>query len=178
MQLLFCHLGSYHILEQSYYKSAAQNPDPLSIYTRPTAILPEQSKLVDREAFNQLLDFLEANELLAPRKVTAATEDIMHAIEESKVVILSEPIIPEWRGNVPFVMQMRKLFDTAYPLFAARVRGVGGEEKGSTQQHLRLAVSNVTNICISNLYSTYIYIMFDTVVTHEYMYMYRYIHKL
>ena len=35
-----------------------------------------------------VLDLLEANELLDPRNVIAATKDIMHTIEESKLVIL------------------------------------------------------------------------------------------
>ena len=64
-----------------------KTPTPLSIAdTRAVAILPEQSKLVEREALE--LDNLEANELLDPQKVTAVTEDIIHAIEKSKVVIL------------------------------------------------------------------------------------------
>ena len=58
----------------SHWKKALINPllktpTPLTISdTRPIAILPEQSKIVEREAFNQLLQFLETNELLEPRQ--------------------------------------------------------------------------------------------------------------
>ena len=74
---------------------------PLTISdTRPIAILPEQSKIFEREAFNQLLEFLVVNQLLDPRQaryrrghsietaLTAVTEDIRHVIEETKIMVL------------------------------------------------------------------------------------------
>ena len=62
-------------------------------------ILSEQSKIFEREAFDQLSRFLEQNNLLDPRQacycrghstetaLAAVTEDIRFAIEESKVTI-------------------------------------------------------------------------------------------
>ena len=56
----------------TYWKKDLKNPlfktpIPFSISdTRLIAILQEQSKLVEREASNQLFDFLETNELLEP----------------------------------------------------------------------------------------------------------------
>ena len=55
---------------------------------------------IEKEVFNQLLEFLETNDLLDPRQacyrrglstktaLTAVIEDIRHAIEETKVTIL------------------------------------------------------------------------------------------
>ena len=85
----------------SYCKKALINPllktmTPLTISdTRPIAILPELSKILEREAFNYLLDFLETYELLDQRQaryrhghstetvLIAVTDDIRYAIEKS-----------------------------------------------------------------------------------------------
>ena len=64
------------------------------ITTRPIAILPELSKILERDAFDQLLDFLEENSLLDPRQacyrrgnstqtaLIAVTDFIRKAVEE------------------------------------------------------------------------------------------------
>ena len=74
---------------------------PLTISdTRPIAILPELSKILEREAFNQLLEFLETYELLDPLQacyrrgpstetaLIAVTDGIRYAIEKSQLTIL------------------------------------------------------------------------------------------
>ena len=46
-----------------------KTPTPLLISdTGPIALLPQQSKIVERESFNQLLIFLEDNKFLDPRQ--------------------------------------------------------------------------------------------------------------
>ena len=81
-------------------------------------ILPEQSKIIEREAFNQLLEFLEAHELLDPRQacysrghstktaLTAVIEDIRYAIEESKITIL---ILFDFSKAFDFILHQRLL---------------------------------------------------------------------
>ena len=103
MQLLFHHFNFSRLLEKDLINPFLKTPTPLSISnTRPLAIFPEQSTTVERDAFNQLLNFLEDSQLLEPRQacyhrghstetaLAAVTEDIRYAIKESKVTILND----------------------------------------------------------------------------------------
>ena len=76
----------------AYWKKALLNPllktpTPHTIAdTRPIAILPEQSKILGREDFDQLSCFLEQNNLLDPRQACYrrghSTETALAAVTE------------------------------------------------------------------------------------------------
>ena len=77
-----------------------KTPTPASVSdTRPIAILPELSKILERDAFDQLLHFLEENSLLDLRQVCyrrgnitqmaliAVTDFFRKAVEEYKLTV-------------------------------------------------------------------------------------------
>ena len=89
--------------------------------TRPVAILPEQSKILEREAFDQLSCFLEQNNLLDPRQAcyrrnhstdtafAAGTEDIRFAMEQSKITILIVFDFSKAFDSIPHKRLLQKL---------------------------------------------------------------------
>ena len=78
-----------------------KTPIPATVSDRrPTDILPELSKILERDAFDQLLDFLEENSLLYLRQLCyrrsnstqmaliAVTDFVREAVEQIKLTIL------------------------------------------------------------------------------------------
>ena len=109
-------------LKKALINPLLKTPTPHTISDiRPIAILPEHSKILEREAFDQMSFFLEQNILLDPRQayyrrghstetaLAAVTEDIRFAIEQSKVTILILFDFSKAFSSIPHERLLQKL---------------------------------------------------------------------